>query len=74
MVFDLVGWGAPLQPTNCTAILPLPLLLLLLSCVCCCPQGAAASEPKGRKLSARQRKQRNYAAMGYGDEYEDDYR
>lgn len=41
------------------------LLLLLL-------QGSAAAEPKGRKMSARQRKQRNYAAMGYEDE-DDEY-
>jgi hypothetical protein len=37
-------------------------------------QGAAAAEPKGRKLSARQRKQRNYAAMGYGSDDELGYR
>jgi hypothetical protein len=38
---------------------------------CIAVQGStAAAEPKGRKLSARQRKQRNYASLGYGSDDE----
>ncbi len=51
------------------------LLCCAVSLLYCALQGAsAAAESKGRKLSARQRKQRNYAALGYGSDDEYGYR
>lgn len=59
-----------------TAFAPVSSVVSLLCRVHCTwrTQGSAAAEPKGRKLSARQRKQRSYAAMGYGSDDEYAYR